>query len=55
MEELSNLKQTLESAMRKLKAGFDDGPFGPDVQLTTAEACILYRAMTEQLGVKIPD
>ena len=51
---MDELKETIESAMRKLKGGFDDGPFGPDVALTTSEACVLYRILTEQAGVKVP-
>ena len=49
------LKRTMASALTKLKAGMDDGPFGPDVTLTTAESCLVYRALNEQLGLKAPD
>ena len=49
-----DLKRTLESALRKLKGGMDDGPFGPDVTLTTAEACLVYRTLSEGLGLRAP-
>jgi len=51
---MDDLKQTMNDALDKLKAGMDDGPFGPDVALTTTEACVVYRMLTEQLGLKAP-
>jgi hypothetical protein len=50
-----DLKQTMESALRKLKAGMDEGPFGPDVTLTTSESCLLYRMLNERLGLRAPE
>lgn len=35
---------TFRSAKEKLKKGLDDGPEGPPVILTPAEATIIYRA-----------
>lgn len=52
---MDDLKQTIESALRKLKAGMDDGPFGPDVVLTTSESCVVYRMLNERLGLRAPD
>lgn len=50
-----DLKNDIASALRKLKAGMDDGPFGPDVSLTTTESCLVYRILNERLGMTAPD
>lgn len=39
----------LGSAIRKLKAGMDSGPFGPPVMLEPNEATILYRTFEIKL------
>lgn len=52
---MEEMLETLQSAARKLHGGMKDGPFGPDVALTTAEATVLYRILTEQLGLRFPE
>lgn len=51
---MDDLKATIDSALTKLKAGMDDGPFMPDVPLTTAECCVVYRMLNERLGLVAP-
>ena len=51
---MDDLKQTMESALTKLKEGMDGGPFGPDVTLTATESCLVYRMLNERLGLSAP-
>lgn len=44
MTDESHTTRVLGEAVRKLKAGMDDGPYGPNVSLTTEEACLIWRA-----------
>lgn len=54
MDDMANaLAKDLESALRKLKGGMDDGPFGPNVELTTSESTVLYRILSERLGLSV--
>lgn len=48
-----HLTAVLKSAAKKLKAGMDEGPGGPDVVLTTEEAALVYRLMTEGAGMRL--
>lgn len=48
-----HLKAVLDSAAKKLKAGMDEGPGGPDVVLTTEEATLVYRLMTDGAGMRL--
>ena len=44
--------QTMRNAMRKMRAARDGGPSCGDVVLTANEATIIYRMMTEVVGVR---
>lgn len=54
MNDLDDLKMTIDSALKKLKGGMDDGPFAPDVPLTTAECTVVYRILNERIGLEAP-
>lgn len=47
------IKMLLETAIKALKRGMDDGPDGEPVTLTPAEATVLYRVLSERLGLKV--
>ena len=40
-----HMQRVIAEAVRKLKAGMDDGPFAPPITLTTEEACALWRVI----------
>lgn len=48
----TELRRLLLSALDKLGDGMDRGPDGGAVELTPAEATLLYRVMTENLGIE---
>jgi hypothetical protein len=52
-EQMDTLQDLVVSALDKLKAAKDEGP-GGTVELTNAEATVIYRVLTEQMGVTHP-
>jgi len=50
-EQMNALVTSMASALDKLKAGMESGPEGDPVSLTPAEATVVYRLLTEQLGI----
>lgn len=46
---MQHIQDAINSAMKKLKEGFDYGP-GGEVVLTSEEACLVYRIITENLN-----
>lgn len=51
MTMIEQLKTEFQSVLNKLKAGKDYGP-GGTVLISTSEAALLYRILTERFGVK---
>jgi hypothetical protein len=51
LENLQHVQGEIQSGLDKLKAGMCEGP-NAKVTLTSNEGTILYRLLTEQLGVK---
>lgn len=51
-EAMQAVATNYNSAMKKLRTGMNEGPFGPPVVLTASEATTLYRMMTEQAGMR---
>lgn len=46
-----HLRGEVQSALVKLKASMDDGPGGENATLTPSESCLVYRLLTENLGL----
>lgn len=44
---------SIKSAAKKMKASMDEGPDGPPCVLTSSEATIIYRVLTEQMGLRL--
>jgi hypothetical protein len=55
MDDLDLLMATIRSATAKLKVAVDEGPESPNVVLTPAEATVVYRLFTEQLGLVVTE
>jgi hypothetical protein len=47
------LTSSIQSAARKMRASMSEGPDGPDCILTANEATIIYRILTEQVGLRL--
>jgi hypothetical protein len=51
MSQSEYLKRTVNNALDKLKASMDTGPGGDNAVLAADEATLVYRLITERLGV----
>lgn len=51
IDERLALLRTLRRAIMLLKQGMDEGPDGPNTELTPAECTVLYKTL-EKLGIR---
>lgn len=49
---VDNVQRILIGAVRKLREGMDEGPFGPPMPLTPEECCVLWQTL-DILGPKL--